>query len=74
MGGLVETGHRQQIASSAEVNLVPHSMHLNRDAVQTYLTQCINQMGLESDIPHTIVNLLFQLVIVNNKLKIWWGG
>jgi len=39
---------------------------------QTYLAQSFNQMVLESQLPHTIVNLLFRLVIVNNKSTILW--
>ena len=31
-------------------------------------------MVLESQLPHKTVNLLFHLVIVNNKLTILWGG
>ena len=34
------------------------------------LTQCITQMVLESQLPHKIVNLLFLLVTVTNKLTI----
>ena len=39
-----------------------------------YLTQCINQMVLESQLPPKNVNLWFQLVTVNNKLTILWGS
>jgi hypothetical protein len=39
-----------------------------------YLTECINQMVLESQLPHTIVNLLSYLVIENNKLTILFGS
>ena len=38
----------------------------------SYLTRCIDQMVLEGQLLHKIVNLLFQLVIVNDKLTIWW--
>ena len=37
-------------------------------------TQCINQMVLESQLPHKIVNSLFHSIIVNNELTILWGG
>ena len=30
--------------------------------------------GLKSHPPHQIVNILFQFVIVNNKLPILWGS
>ena len=36
-----------------------------------YLTQCINKMVLESQLPHKIVNLFFGKLIGNNKLTIW---
>jgi hypothetical protein len=39
----------------------------------TYLTQCINEMVLQSQLLHKIVNQLFCLAIVNNKLTILWG-
>ena len=39
-----------------------------------YLTQSINQMVLESQLTHKEVNILFELVIVNNKLTVWEGG
>ena len=42
-------------------------------AQQCFLTQCINQMVLESQLPHKIMNLLFHLIIVLHKLMILWG-
>ena len=39
-----------------------------------YLTQCTYQLVLESQLPHEIVNFIFQLVIANNKLTILWGS
>jgi len=33
-------------------------------------TQCFHYLVLESQPPHKIVNLIFKLVIVNNKLTI----
>ena len=39
-----------------------------------YLTECVNQMAWESQLPQKNVNLFFQLVIVNNKLTILWGS
>jgi len=51
---------------------------------RAYLTQCINQMvtrtecihqlGLESQLPRKTVKFLLELVIVNNKLTILWGS
>ena len=41
---------------------------------RTCLTQCIYQIVLESQLPHTIVKLIFELVLVNNKLTILWGS
>ena len=32
----------------------------------SYLTQCIKQLVLESQLPHKTVNLFFQFVSVNN--------
>ena len=40
---------------------------------QSYLTRSINQMVLENQLPHKTVNLVFKLVIVQNKLTIWGG-
>ena len=38
-----------------------------------YLTHFINQIILESQLPHKIVDIIFQSAIVNNKLTIlWW--
>ena len=39
-----------------------------------YLTECIYYLVLESQPPHKTVNLIFQLVIVKNKLTILWGS
>ena len=38
-----------------------------------YLTACIYQLILESQISHRIVNLSFEFVIVDSKLTIVWG-
>ena len=35
--------------------------------VRSYLTQCIDPMVLESQLPHTAINLLFGLVIDGDK-------
>ena len=37
---------------------------------QVYLTRCIDSTVIESQLPHKIVDLLFRLVKVNNKLTI----
>ena len=37
------------------------------------LPQCIFSLVLESQLPHQIVNLIFQLVIVHIKLTVLWG-
>ena len=42
--------------------------------VGCYLTQCIHSLALESQISHKSVNLIFELVIVNNKLTISCGN
>ena len=39
-----------------------------------HLTQCINQMVLESQPPHQSVNLLFTITNSNDKLTIWLGS
>ena len=44
------------------------------DVLQVYLTECIYQLVLESQLPHKTVNLIFSSVIVNNKLTILWGS
>ena len=41
---------------------------------QVYLTQYIISLGSECQLLHKTVNLLFQLVIVINKLTILWGS
>ena len=40
----------------------------------SYLTKCIYLLVLESKLPPKTVNLVFGLVIVNNKLTILWGS
>ena len=37
-----------------------------------YLTKCIHQLVLESQLPHKTVNLVFELEILNNELTILW--
>ena len=32
------------------------------------------KLGLKSQLPHKTVNFIFQLVIVINRLTIWWGA
>ena len=36
-------------------------------ACRVYLAQCIHELVLKSQLPHKTVNLIFHLVIVNNK-------
>ena len=38
-----------------------------------YLTRCIYQLVLEGELPRKTVDMIFSLVIVNNKLAILWG-
>ena len=38
-----------------------------------HLTECINQMDLESQLPHEIVRFLF-LTNQNSTLTVLWGG
>ena len=38
------------------------------------LTEFINLMVLESQLPHKTVNSMYLLVIVNNELTILWGS
>jgi hypothetical protein len=40
---------------------------------QIHLTECVNRMVLESQLPHKIVNLLFTITNQDNKLTILWG-
>ena len=40
---------------------------------RSHLTECINQMVSESQLPHKIVNLLFTSTNLNNNLMILWG-
>ena len=39
-----------------------------------YLTECIYQLVLESQLPHKLVNLLFTITYQNIKLMVSWGG
>jgi len=41
---------------------------------QLHLTQCINQMVFESQLPNKTVKLLFTLSFLYNKLMILWGS
>ena len=47
---------------------------LQRTEKQLDLTECINQMVLESQLPHKIVNLLFIITNKNSKLTVLWGS
>ena len=42
--------------------------------MRPYLTECIYQLVLASQLSHKIVNLFIELAIVNNKLTILWGS
>ena len=42
--------------------------------LRTNLTKCINEMVLESQPPHKIVNLLLSELAVENELTIRWEG
>ena len=44
------------------------------DAAHRYLTQYVNSMVLEIQLPHQIVNVVFLFVIVDNKFTVVWGG
>jgi hypothetical protein len=46
----------------------------NDCATRSYLTERINHMVLESQVPHTIVNFLLTMPHENNKSTIVWGG
>ena len=39
-----------------------------------YLTDCIYELVLESQLPHRIVNLLFTITNQNIQLTILWGS
>jgi len=40
----------------------------------TYLSKCAYSSIFESQLPHKIVNLIFQSVTVNDKMPILWGS
>ena len=40
----------------------------------SYLTRCIYQLSLESQLPHKIVNLISNPAIVNDELTVLWGS
>jgi len=44
------------------------------DHTASLLTQCIRQLVLESQLHHTTVKSILQLVIANNKLMMLWGS
>ena len=39
-----------------------------------HLTEFINEMIIDSQLPHKIVNLLFIITYWNNKLTVLWGS
>ena len=39
----------------------------------SYLAECVHQEYLESQLPHQIVNLLFNITYQNIKLTVLWG-
>ena len=39
-----------------------------------YLTECINEMVLGSQLPHKIVDLLFTIAHSNNYFTVLWGS
>ena len=41
---------------------------------QACLAPCIHQMVWESQLPHKIVNLLFTISLLHNKLTMLWGS
>ena len=51
---------------------VPH--RLKDEERMMYDMACINQMLLESQLPHKIVNFLFTVTNENSKLTILWGS
>jgi hypothetical protein len=46
----------------------------NRPRKRTYLTECINQLVLESQLLHKTVNLLLTISDENKKLTLLWGS
>ena len=49
-------------------------VHLHHDCESFYLTECINQMVLESQLHHKIVHLLFTTTNQNDKSTVFWGN
>ena len=47
---------------------------LNPRLVRMYLTECIYQLVLESQLPHKIVNMLFTITYQMIKLTVLWGS
>ena len=41
---------------------------------ESYLSQCIHQLDLESQLLHKTADLIFGLVVVSNELTIWLGS
>ena len=54
-------------------NGMPSSLSTACDTEEVYLTKFIHQLVLESHPPHETVNLIFQKVMVNNRVTILWG-
>jgi hypothetical protein len=64
----------KQRTKSGCVLYVAHSLDSGTVWNFVYLTRCVHQLVLESQLTHKTVNLIFQLVIVNNKLTILRGS
>ena len=74
-GGRERKGGRRE-GKSVRTELVPgDACTIRKKAMQlhVYLTQCVDQMVLESQLPHKIVSILFKLATVNKRLTILWG-
>ena len=52
----------------------PPELRFLRLGMQCYLTEFINQMVLESQVPYKIVNLLFTITYQDNTLAIFGGS
>ena len=62
-----------RITSSSPRRTLPPRLSPPHLRPRPYLTQCIYSLFLKGQLPHETVNLIFELVLVNNKLTMFWG-
>ena len=69
---LLETKRMELQRYLMDVQVV--SRRTGKPWLEFHLTECINQMVLQGQLPHKIVNLLITVTKQNHKLTILWGS